>query len=264
MVKVSKGLRRPYKTKAIKNVNATVIQAAVRRAIHKTMETKNSVITATDGTECQHNNIIILNNNIMATTVGASDGNPSLNTQKGQRIGDQITLKGISIRGMVELNERYSQAHCRIFVVKAAKGDVPTYDNLWMGISANKLLDHYNTERYTIIKSIIVKLSAPNKGTLQTGAGGTQSGLFGVSNSSANQGDVMSRATKIFNMWIPGNKISKSGIVQYEHNGEQVKFHDFYLVMYSYSNYSTASTSPLVYNVTRINDTVIQLYFKDA
>ena len=262
MTKGLRATRKPYKTK--RNVAAAqTIQAVVRRALKLNLETKNSCITATDGTECQHNNIIVLNNNIMATTVGASDGNPSLSAQKGQRIGDQITLQGISIRGMVELNQRFSQAHCRIFVVKSAKGDAPTYDNLWMGISANKLLDHYNSERFTIIKSIIVKLSAPNKGTLQTEQG-SQSGLYGVGNSSANQGDVMSRATKIFKMWIPGSKIAKNGIVQYEHNGEQVKFFDYYLVMYSYSNYSTASTTPLVYNCTRINDTVIQLYFKDA
>jgi len=39
------------------------------------------------------------------------------------RIGDEITLKGISLKFMVELNERYSDVTFRMFVVKKAKDD---------------------------------------------------------------------------------------------------------------------------------------------
>ena len=51
------------------------------------------------------------------------------------RIGDQINLKGISIRMMLELNERYSDVSYRILCVKFAKGDTPTASTLFHGLS---------------------------------------------------------------------------------------------------------------------------------
>ena len=49
----------------------------------------------------------------------------------GKRIGDEINLSGVSIKTMLESNERYSDVTFRVLVVRAAKGDVPNRANLW-------------------------------------------------------------------------------------------------------------------------------------
>jgi hypothetical protein len=41
-------------------------------------------------------------------------------------------------------------------------------------------------------------------------------------------------------LWIPGKKFTKSGVITYEDNSIQVKKIDYHVVLYAYSNYSTA------------------------
>jgi len=76
--------------------------------------------------------------------------------------------------------------------------------------------------------------------------------------------DVISRATRIVNFFVPGKKFTRSGILQYENNSTQVKFFDYHFMVYAYSNFSTSSTVPLVYNVGRLNDCFIKMHYKDA
>jgi hypothetical protein len=102
---------------------------------------------------------------------------------------------------MVELNERYSDVTCRMFVVKKAKGDTLDASTFFTGLSANKMIDTVNRERFTVVYSKTFKLMAGNAGTLQNMQGGG-SGFWGVAASTANQGSVLSRATKIVSVTI--------------------------------------------------------------
>ena len=68
------------------------------------METIKSCNTITDGQEIFHNNYISLSDNLVYTTQG--DQNPEA-AASYNRTGDQITLRGVSLKFMVELNERY-------------------------------------------------------------------------------------------------------------------------------------------------------------
>jgi hypothetical protein len=43
---------------------------------------------------------------------------------------------------------------------ESAKGDTPNDSNIWQGASANKFLDTFNIERFTILKSEFIKLKA--------------------------------------------------------------------------------------------------------
>lgn len=231
------------------------LQAAVRRLnvkFNKTIETKRILYTDTDGKEIFHNNFITLNPVVLATTRGTGDD------ELASRIGDAITLRGVSIKFMVELNERYSDVTFRFMLVKCAKGDVPTRATLWKGISGNKMIDFFDTERYTIIKSKTFKIQAPNTATI----GGAFGGLVPTGYNDANNGNqVLSRATKIIKFWIPGSKFVKSSVITYENNSQQVKFYDYHAILYAYSNYSTSQD---VYYVGRCGDYVQQMYFKDA
>lgn len=217
------------------------------------METKQSNFTATDGIEIQHNNFVSLDNTVLKTTPGPFD--PTLN-DADNRIGDEVMLRGVKLKFMLELNERYSDVTFRILVVKCAKGDAPVRATLFNGISGNKMLDTLNVERYTILANKYVKIKAPNPGTDGAAVGGG-AGYYVQNNDSTK----FSRATKIVKMWIPGKKFSKSGIIKYEQGSSQPKFFDYHVVVYAYSNYSTLQD---VWNVGRVNDYIKTMYYKDA
>ena len=140
---------------------ASKIQAVVRRALNKNIETKQGVRNITDGLEIAHYNFVILSNEPLATLNGTEDEN---NTT-GQRIGDKINLRGLKISMMTELNERYSDVTFRFLFVKSAKGDTPTRATLFTGNSGNKMIDTLDRERYTIIRDKWFKVKAPNMGT---------------------------------------------------------------------------------------------------
>lgn len=104
-------------------------------------ETKQSVSTSRDGSEIQHNNFIFLDDELLATTQGVKDPmNVAVGGQQN-RVGDEINCRGISIKMMLELNERYSDVTFRIMVVKFVKGDTPTRATLFTGLTGNKMLD---------------------------------------------------------------------------------------------------------------------------
>jgi len=254
--KAKAALSKKYgKTKA--TVNATVLQAAIRRTLNKQIETKSACQTSTDYTQIGHNNFVSPEyGTLLATTQGVAD--PSTNNLLC-RIGDQITLKGISIRMMLELNERYSHVTYRILVVKCAKGDQVDSSTLFVGLSGNKMLDRLNREKFTFLYEKWGTISAPNTGafTALTGTSSLGGGIFDGDNDLA-----FSRKTKIVKINLPGKLFSKSGVIQYENGSSQVKFYDYHFIVYAYSNYGTSQA--LGYNVLAINDYVKEMYYQDA
>jgi hypothetical protein len=147
-----------------------------------------------------------------------------MTTSTACRIGDEITLKGVSLKFMLELNERYSDVTVRIMVVKSARGDTPTDATLFTGLSANKMMDTINKERYAIVAQKYVKLNAPN---MTPGTGATEqntipAGIF-VGGGGAS---ISSRLTKIVRMYLPGTKFARNGVIKYENAGEKQKIFD--------------------------------------
>lgn len=236
------------------------MREVAKNTMFRNMETKNVVHSVTDGTEIEHNNFITLSNGPLTTAQGVQDGQRA--SDPGSRIGDDVFAVGYSIRMMIELNERYSDVTFRLLVVKCAKGDTPTRSTLFNGQSGNKMIDTINRERYTVLAQKWIKMKSPNYSIPDpvSGAGGAGSGIVYQSAGSAVHG-ALSRATKMVSLWVPGKKFGNRGRVQYEHSSTQVKFFDYHVLLYAYSNYSTLQD---VYNVGRINDTVERFYFKDA
>lgn len=236
----------------------------VRRELSKNIETKKANYSTTDGNQIMHNNFITITPNILATTQGTAD--PQGPTNQNCRVGDEINLRGASLKMMVELNERYSDVTFRLMVVKAAKGDTPIRATLFNGLSGNKMLDSVNSERYTVLFQKFFKIRAPNSGVSDTAGNTTEIGVLppignaGIEYAPYNY-QVLSRATKIIKVWIPGRKLVRNGIVKYEDGSSQPKFFDYHVLLYAYSNYTTSQD---VWNVARLNDYVQQLYFKDA
>ena len=242
-------IRKPVAKKAIRRI--------VKKEISKKLETKRSCFSSNDGVEVGHNSFISLDTQMLHTTQGTQD--PSA-TQGFNRIGDEITLKGVSIKMMLELNERYSDVTYRLFLVKSARGDNPNTSGLfWNNLSANRMLDTVNTERYTILFQKTGKIKSGNFGG-QTVSGGALSGggLFDVGGTNVN---LYTRQTKIEKIYIPASKWGFSRI-RYDSSGVVQKFFDYYFVIYAYSNFSTSDL--LGFNVLRVNDYVRQMYYTDA
>lgn len=188
----------------------------------------------------------------MNTTVGANDYEATV----GQRIGDKLTLRGVGIKAMLELNERFTDVTFRIIVVKAARADTLTRATLFNGESGNKMMDSINKERYTVIAQKFVKLRSNPVGTTGPEAN-VGEGVYLDNGGKAST----SRATRIVRMWIPGTRFTKSGIITYENGTNDPKFFDYHVVCYAYSNYSTAQD---IWNVGRVNEFLARMYYKDA
>lgn len=250
-----KPLRRPSYKK--KRVARPTVKRIVQAALNRNIETKTSGIKKEDGAEIFHNNFINIDNEVLKTTQGTAD--PEI-LSTGNRIGDKINLRGVSLKFMFELNERYSDVTFRIMVVKSARGDVPTRASLFTGLCNNKMMDTFNKERYTIIASKLFKMTAPNKGNINSiESAGVGSGVVGQDSHVVTQS--MSRATRIINMWIPGSKFARSGVIQYDNGGDQQKFFDYNVLCFAYSNWSTSQD---IYYVGRLNTYIKQMYYKDA
>lgn len=248
--------RKVYKRKARtapkKRMNVAKV---VNKILTRKLETKQSNLATSTYQQIEHNNFITLDSTLLKTTQGTAD---QMSADTANRIGDEITLKGISLKIMLELNERYSDTTFRVIVVRAARGDIPTAANLFAGLSTNKMMDSFNKERYTIVASKYVKLTAPNLGV---GYSATQSGTgTGVYYSSS--APTISRTTRIVRMYLPGAKFGRNGLIKYENGGQNQKFYDYHVLCYGYSNYSTSDA--LGYNVGACSTYMKQMYYTDA
>ena len=241
--------RATKKTRITPGIQKAATNAA-RKIFMRNVETRKSVRTRDDGAEMFHNTIYVRESALLGTTPGTAD--PS-NANALNRIGDKVLLTGLSVKVMFELNERYSMATFRIFIVKSAKGDVPTNGTLFNGVSGNKMIDSLNRERYSILAS---KTFTIRQSSTSIQASGIQEVGSGFTKGSTQ----MSNATKIVSLYVPGKKLVRGGQMTYENGSSQPKFYDYHLVYYAYSNYQSNAT----YYVGRINDEVIQLYYKDA
>jgi hypothetical protein len=249
--------KKVYKKKAPAKTAASV-RAIVKKELKKVQEIKKSNYSSSDGIECGHNGFVQLDSQLLSTSQGGGD--PSNNIQAQNRIGDEIVFKGLQIKLMLELNERYTDVSYRIMLVKSARGDNPNTSGLfWNGLSGNKMLDTVNTERYTIIFSKWGKIKAGNSGAQTASTGGLLGG--GLFDAGGTNVRLYSRATKIesFNL---SPKLMKLGKITYDNSGTARKFFDYNLVIYAYSNYSTSEL--LGFNVLRVNDYVRTMYFTDS
>lgn len=252
--KMKTGTKRKAYSKR-KPATRNTVKSLVRKEVNKNIETKQSVYSATDGTEIGHNSFITIDNTPLYTTKGVTDPQAS---QTSNRIGDEINFKGLQMKMMLELNERYSDVTYRILVIKSSRGDTPQNTTLWNNVSGNRMLDTINTERYTVIYQKWGKIKAPNYGALSAveGASYVSSGLYNTG--------ALSRATKIVKIRLSPKQL-KLGVIKYDGafgDSSQLKFFDYTVLLYAYSNYSTSQL--LGYNVLRLNDYIRTMYFKDG
>lgn len=233
------------------------------------METKQSNHTVATS-NIYHNKIAIIDTNLFATTQGITD---PMVSDTANRIGDEINVRGLSVRFMLDMALNQSDVTYRAMIIKSAKGDTPTIDTLFNGLSPCKLLDNINTERYTVVFSKTFKMVARNQtipGTQsdfsnQTqGATGASTGVGYLTVTGGLDYSAQGKATKLMKIWIPGSKLFRNGVCKYENGSTQVKFFNYHFIVYSWSN-SDANVDP-AQNVINglLKHYVCQMYYKDA
>lgn len=223
-------------------------------SLTRTIETKEGTGTIRN-VQLPHNELTVFNRtdgsvwNPFASANGTEDQMAS-NTM--QRIGDQISVRGLKIKFFVETSLQRTNVFFKFYLVKMAKGDTLNRANFYKGAANNKMIDQINTERFTILASKTVRVMTPNVGpatiSLTTGVGTTTS--------------IGTGGTRIVTMWIPGKKFGRGGVVQYENQSPgQVKFFDYRLCAVAYDWYGTPQDTN---NVGFVNEGYTKLYFKDA
>lgn len=251
---------------------AKIARNVVRQAIARTVETKSSNHTVAT-TNIYNNKIATIDTNLFVTSQGTTD---PMVTDSLNRIGDEVNVRGLSIRFMMDMALNHSDVTFRAMIIKSAKGDTPTIDTLFCGLSPCKLLDNINTERYSVVFSKIFKMTARNmtipgtqadfsNQTQGAGQGGQPPPSTGVGYLSASVNyNAQGKATRLMKIWIPGTKLFRNGVCKYENGSTQVKFFNYHFIVYSWSN-SDANIDP-AQNVINglLKHYVCQMYFKDA
>jgi len=188
-------------TKRFKKKSGPSLRAIASKVskLTKTIETKSGVQHIADGIEYLHNTLQMVSSSFLAT--GNFDVTYEENS-RGNHIGDQINLIGVTFAMMLKLNERYSDVTFRLMVIRSAKGDTPTTATLWNGASGNKMLDTFNTERFSVLFTKYVKITAGNQGN-------TPSGIQTVGSGFQTGTNTISRTTKIVKFFVPGKKFTR-------------------------------------------------------
>lgn len=243
-----------YKVKRRKTKGSSI--ARVARGVSnltRMIETKESTQTTDTYVNLTHNQVTIIQSggadlNIFKTYNNTTDPMSGV----GSRIGDRISIRGIKIMGFLENALERPKVWYRMMLLKCPRGIAPTRANLFKGDSNNKMIDQVNTERFTIIWQKCFNIQCAN------GAPNAAAPISGVPFQTITSGG---QGTRLVKAWIPGRKFGRSGNIQYENGGVDVKFYDYKLVCVTYDWYKTDQD---VNTVGKINELYTKIYFKDA
>lgn len=236
------------------SVEVSRVRSGLTR-LNRMIETKEGQWASPANVQLAHNAVYVVQNstggdlNPIRCTQGTGDPMSALS---GNRIGDKITLRGVTVRGQIETALNRAKVYFKIMVIKCPRGVSPTLaNNLFKQCSNNKMIDMLNTEKFTILWSKQYTVTTSNNaptGVSGTGvpSGGTPSGI----------------GTRIFKAWIPGSKFAKNGTIVYEDGSStNAKFFDYRVVIVTYDWYGTPQD---VNNVGVLNEMYTKMYFKDA
>lgn len=263
--------KRRKPTQAMVNVAKKIVAQQLNRNI-ETKQSNRNVATM----NFVHNQLTVIDSQVLATSPGVND---PMTTDTSNRIGDEINLRGVSIRFIIELARFHSDCTFRIMLIRSAKNDTPTVTSLFNGLSGCKLIDTLNRERFTVMYAKTFKVTARNQGlgtaisatnAQKTGTAATDP-LTGVGYLDAtiagNNVTSLGLATRICKIWIPGSKFARNRVIRYENGTSQPKFFQYHLVATAYGNAETDSqvAGPTgTVNCGVMKHYICQMYYKDA
>lgn len=239
------------------------LAAMVKKITLKTQETKKTVYVNAERATIIQQSLLNLDINPLKTSNGTND--PETSGLLQNRIGDEVTPVGLSIKFMVTLDTRQSSVNYRFMLIRSAQGDIPSGGTLWTGACNNKQLDPIDTERYTIMVNKPFKITRPNSASVN--AVYTTSQVLQSGNPTGMEyGGVTANGfgTKLVNVWVPGYKFGK--VLRYSNGGQVPKTYQYTALLIAYSN-DFATDAGIITSGTTLgymDEYLSRFYFKDA
>lgn len=268
---VSKRIKKVYKRKGKGNsyrkayVKSTTMPKgfakAVKRVMYKSIETKKTVHVNDQRANILHNDLVVLDSAPLKTSQGTGD--PNVSGTMANRVGDEVTPVGLSIKFMTVLDPRQQQVFYRWMLIRGPFGDIPTKATLFTGATNNKRLDSINTERWTIVAQKYFKATRPNAsigGTDYTMSEVKDGLLTSTGNYVTAGAQDQSYCSYPISIWIPAKKLAK-GNLQYQQDAQSPKTYSWTSCIIAYTSYK-ASTGLAILGT--MEDYVSKFYFKDA
>lgn len=268
--KISKSSKssRPVQSKIYRkksNKNQMVprgLAAMVKKITLKTQETKRSVYANSDGVDLVHSTLHVLDQKPLKTTNGVSD---PLSVQTLNRIGDQVSPVGLSIKFMVGLTPQQTQCTFLHMLVRGPAGFLPTMDNLFVGAVSNKQIDSIDSEFWTVISRKQFTITRTS-----SGVGNASSLTSAVNQSGWPTGQyygsfaLQGFQNRIIKVWVPGYKFGKN--LTYNNGSEDIKNYSYTSLIIPYGNNMATDPGIIVSGTTmgKMDDYISTFYFKDA
>lgn len=236
----------------------------IRRVSLKTQETKKSVYVNSARATIAQSQLYFLDATPLSTSQGTGDPNTS---RTGNRIGDEVTPVGLSVKFAVALDPRQSYVRFRWMLIRSAFADVPSISNLFIGAVDNKQIDPVDTGRFTILSQKYFKIARPNAaigGTDYTTTTVTQSGNPTGTEQTAGAQDQQ-WAPYIFKRWIPGKAFGRK--LKYQSDTSQSpKNWSYYSLLIAYGSDVATDAATLTpgTSLARMDQYLQTFYFKDA
>lgn len=203
----------------------------IKRVSLRNVETK-SVHKIQENININHNSGSI-HTNLLRTEQGITDTDTGTATYSN-RLGDEITARGISIKLWIANKRDRPNVMYRMFVFKYSVGSIPSAASLFTGANGNRIMDNLDTETISIVYQKVFNLQN------------------NVSFSDANHTREAHTYRKI---WIP----LKNKKIVYTNGGNQPKFNDYGFFIVPYDSYGTLTTDNIASYAFEY-----QFYFKDA
>lgn len=223
--------------------------------LYRMIETKEQSRKSNLNVALAHNNVYVVVDGVTGGSLNPfqmGNGAEDIMGTGGTRVGDQISIKGVMVKGFFENALARPKTYYRVMLLRGAKGETFDRSSIFKGDSNNKMIDQVNTERFTIVAQKIFNINASN-----VAASGAE--VPSGAPITATAGGIGSRT---FKMWVPGYKFGRGGNIQYENQSStQVKFFDYRICILVYDWYGTPQD---LNTVGRMNELYTKLYFKDA
>lgn len=241
-------MRRRRKSRYSKLRPRTRFAKAIKRVLLKNSETKVKQFSVAQNTTLEHNELTVLNTNML--TIGQGSGDE-------ERDGQEVYCRGIKLKFHFENQQYYPIARYDIKLIRnrvSPNSAMNTGDNIWEGISTSKQLDWVDKESWIVrhLKTVIVKQSASGS---SRPLGDTVPGVADVDHLGSDY-EVIGNAQRYVNIWIPFNRR-----VRYRDATSDPMDGKWNLCVLAYGPYG-ATTSSAVWPIGHCTG-VAKLYFKD-
>ncbi|AXH77216.1 MAG: putative capsid protein [Cressdnaviricota sp.] len=255
----------PYKRKYVKKPYKKKISLSkkIDNVLKRKCETQLSINNVSANLQYGHNETRApILNDLLQTVQGT--GNQV--SQVGNRVGDHIQMKGLSIRMLLEKNTNIGLLRVRIMVIKTRRGYftpgtnlIPTTDiyRQASGSSTPTIMDYTKKRVITVLYSKWITIKETN--AISTAGVESAQPVGGVF-TPFTAGLSTSKNSYYLNTYLTAKQLGlRSGNITYEPGSTNVKDFDYSIVLVPYVSYDYVTGTTCM----RVNDCITTMYYID-